>query len=106
MKMLKLNDIYRLNVCAVVRKFVEGTLIGDIELMNLNNKHNYPTRLRNNNNFYPQFPRTNLGKATFNYSGPKYWEDVPGNIKTTPTKLFNKHYKNFLINLYSAEQDS
>ena len=106
MKMLKLNDIYRLNVCAVVRKFVEGTLIGDIELMNLNNKHNYPTRLRNNNNFYPQFPRTNLGKATFNYIGPKYWEDVPGNIKTTPTKLFKKHYKNFLINLYSAEQDS
>ena len=103
MRMLKLADVYRLNVCTVVRKFVEGALIGDIKLTSLNTKHNYSTRLRNDNNFYSQFYKTNLGKTTFNYIGPKLWKDVPGNIKSKPNKLFKKCYKKFLIDLYSAE---
>ena len=61
-KILKLFDVYRLNICKIVRKMIDGKLDGNLELQNINNIHNYNTRLRINNNFFTQSIQTNLIK--------------------------------------------
>ena len=99
-KILKLSDLYRLNIFNIVKKMTEGKLEGNLELTHLN--HNYNTRLRLNN-FYAKPCRTNVGKTGFSYIGPKFWREVPQQFKSYNSNYFNKCYKKYLISLYLKE---
>ena len=100
--MLKLKDIYKLNICTLVRKIKDNNLIGNLTLNKLTLSHNYNTRLRKNDNFYIQPSHTNLGKTSFHCTGPRLWQEVPSDIKNISPRGFKTKYKKFLINLYSS----
>ena len=101
-RILKLADVYRLNICNIVKKMMEGKLHGNLELTYVYQKHNHNTRLRHNN-FYTTSCNTNLGKSGFSYIGPKLWREVPDKYKSLSSDLFNRTYKKHLVNLYLEE---
>ena len=100
-RILKLPDLYCLNVCKLVKKMIDGKLDGNLELKNINTTHNYNTRLRQNNNFITKSCNTKLTQSSFTYAGPKHWRKVPPNFKSLGHKTFGKVYKQFLIDSYS-----
>ena len=104
LKLIKLKDIYRLNMCILIRKIKDNNIIGDLTLNNLNTTHNYNTRLRNNDNFYINHSKTNIGKTTFHCNAPRLWQDVPTRLKNLSVPSFKHNYKHFIINSYNEEE--
>ena len=102
-KILKLPDLYHLNICKLVRKMLDGKLEGNLELTNINQIHDHNTRLRSANNFYPSSCSTDLSKSGFSYTGPDLWRTVPEGLKCLNHKSFGHVYKRHLIKCYENE---
>ena len=62
-------------------------------------KHQYKTRQAKQNYFQPR-KRTELGKKTFSYVGPKIWQEVPFELKSLSCNKFKKKFKLFLTSQY------
>ena len=46
-------------------------------IVSITQKHHYKTRLAVQQNYFQPRKRTELGKMTFSYIGPKIWPEVP-----------------------------
>ena len=102
LKMLKIHDIYKLEICKLTNKMTKFDLNGELKLINLCNHHNYRTRLTTSNNYYSTSQKTDLGKTSFNYIAPKLWRDVPTELKNLHPINLKKCYKKYLIELYNT----
>lgn len=61
--------------------------------------HKYPTR--QSNEYHLPFFRTILGKNTFIYNGPKYWNSLSDDIKESPSlNYFKNKLKLSLLKFY------
>ena len=105
LKLLKLNDIYKFEICKLTHRLTKFDLNGELQLFNLSQQHTHNTRLNTNNNFYSSTCRTNLGKTSFNHIAPKFWRAVPHEIKHLHPIAFKKKYKTHLIKLYNEPSD-
>ena len=103
LKMLKLQDIYKHEVCKMTHYMKSNKLYGELTLTNLTSHHNYRTRLSQEDNFYTKPCRTNLGQTAFEFIAPKLWREVPSELKPLNTHAFKNKYKNYLINLYDVD---
>ena len=74
--------------------------VGENRLTDLNNMHNYNTRLSAKSNFYLRRPRTNLGKISFSYAGPKVWQSIPQSFKSLNFVSFKNKFKEHLLKKY------
>ncbi len=74
---------------------------GNLQLTSINQTHSYNTRLRSNNNFYTSAYKTNVGKLAFSFIGPRFWREVPNDLKTVNHNLFKNIYKKVLLDAYS-----
>ena len=101
LKLLKLHDIYRLEICKITNKMTKFDLNGELELVQLGNKHSYNTRLTTNHNYYSIPCNSNLAKTSFNYIAAKLWREVPTELKLLNPLIFKKRYKKHLIELYN-----
>ena len=107
MEMLKFKDIYRLEICKLTHKIKNNHNINNnLELLDLNNIHDYETRLRCNGNFYSASSRTDLGKTCFESMAPRYWREVPSDIKSLNFNSFKFIYKKRLLQLYSHQNNN
>ena len=88
---LKLNDLYRYNLCIFVFK--------NRDTINFWSRHDYNTRLRNN--AVPSFNRLTISQRSVYYMGPKCWNELPDSLKIE-TKLasFKKNLKKFYLSFY------
>ena len=64
--------------------------------------HRYPTSYASNLNYILPSVRTNRGKSSVKFSGPKIWSDIPTNIKLSGSrKKFSTLCKGFYLNILS-----
>ena len=99
LKILKLQDLYKLNLSLLFHKINNNKIIGEHNLVNINDIHTHNTRL-SNNNFYSQFHRTNLGLSTYSSQGIKIWKKIPSDIKEKSFLIFKKEVKKLLLKEY------
>ena len=63
-------------------------------IVSANNKESYDTRFLSSHNFLVPKPNTELYKSSFSFSGPKVWNSLPNEIKTSKTVFeFKNSYK-------------
>ena len=97
LKTLPFNSIYMLNLSILMYKIQNKLITGSYNLIKLDDKHNYNTRLATNNNFFQNYNKTNIGKSTCSAQGSKLWTTIPTNIKSLPLHLFKNKMKEYLL---------
>jgi len=100
-KILKVKDVYKLQVAVFMYKNDKSTLPTSLSnIFTLNRDfHNYNTRHRND----PVVPKHNIDICTRSiaHMGPVIWSELPNEIKMKPTlNSFKRRYKNLLIDQY------
>ena len=100
LKVLKVPEIFELQIGKLIHKSKYHLSVGDNKLLELNLFHNYNTRLSTKSNFYLNLPRTNLGKNSFSFIGPKVWQSVPEELKSLNLYSFKHKFKDHLLMKY------
>ena len=100
LKLLKINDMYILQIGKIMYKIVNKTWAGDYKLLPIESIHTHYTRHSSSSNFYVQNTNLNSTKNAITIAGPIIWENVPKELKRLPFRLFVNQYKMFLINNY------
>ena len=91
-QILKIDDSYNLRLASYMYQ------LPDFEPFQSN--HHYETR--NRNNLRPNFQRLSLCQQSILYQGPKLWNSIPPEIKTSSNcHKFKKKYKNYLLSTYA-----
>ena len=103
LRILKLEDIYKLQIGRLMHKHHHRERVMSENLTYLSNLHNHSTRSQHNKNFYLPFVRTNLGKTSFSFNGPKIWNNLPVTIRNSSKFIFSKSLKEYLLQSYSCE---
>ena len=98
LKTLPFNLIYTYNLSILMYKIQNPIITGSYNLLPLEQRHNYNTRLVNSQNYFQNFHRTNLGKSTSSAKGITVWRNVPSEFKSLPLFLFKNKIKQYLIN--------
>ena len=101
LKILKLDDIYQLQICRLMHKHHRENIVVSHGLTNLSDLHSHNTRSHQNNNYYLPAVRTNLGKTSFSFNGPKIWNALPPEIRNFSNYGFKDKLKNYFIGNYS-----
>ena len=101
-KILKIGDLYLFHLGQFMYNYNRNTLPHIFDGMFPKNQsfHKYPTR--QSNEYHLPFFRTILGKNTFIYNGPKYWNSLSDDIKESPSlNSFKNKLKLSLLKFYS-----
>ena len=78
-------------------KIQNNMITGSYNLIKLDDKHKYNTRLVTNKNFFQMYNRTNIGKSTCSAQGAKLWTTIPTAIKSLPLHRFKIKMKQYLL---------
>ena len=66
----------------------------------IGNVHNYNTRAAANESYYLPRARTNYGLFNIRFQGPKVWNSLAKNIKSSSLKGFKDNLKKELLSKY------
>ena len=101
LKMLQLNDIYKLKIAIMFRKLHKNNnLQKSTNLISIDQIHAHNTRLSASKNYYPNTSKSKLGQSTPTANGVKIWRDIPHDIKKLPLYKFKNALKRNLIDQY------
>ena len=103
LNLLTLNDVFKLEIAKVMHNIENNERFPDNILKKIervNWIHSYNTTHSNKGNYVSPKIRTETGKKSIVYWGPKIWQEVPPDIKSKPLPLFKKKYANHLIRHY------
>jgi len=98
LNLLTLNDGFKLEIAKVMHNIENNEHLPDYISKNferVNWTHNYNTRHSNAGNYVLPKIRTETGKKSIVYWGPKIWQEVPPDIKSKPLVLFKKIRQSF-----------
>ena len=96
---LKLKDIVQLKIAKTMFCFNKSSAKNKSQ-KSITQKRHYKTRLEAKQNYFQPRKRTELGKKTFSYIGPKIWQEVPFiELKSLSYNSFKK-FKLFLTSQY------
>ena len=80
---LKLKDIVKLEIVKTMFCFNKSSAKNESQtIISITQKHHYKTRLAAKQNYFQLRKRTELGKKTFSYIGPKIWQEAPFELKS------------------------
>jgi hypothetical protein len=82
---LKLNDIYKMEVCKLVLKFKQNNLPAPLMNIFILNNDIYKRRTRQYTNLHVPKCRTTLATQSVTCKGPQLWNALPHYIKDTPS---------------------
>ena len=106
LELLKLEDIYKLQIGKLMKKKItDGKITNNTTTNNLiliASVHSHNTRSSHNENYFLPTIRTNLGKTNFSFNGPKIWNSFPLNVKNSPNSQFKHVLKEHLLNNYKT----
>ena len=98
---LKIKDIIKLEMAKTMFCFNKNSTKNESQtIVSITQKHHYKTRLAAQQNYFQPRKRTELGKKTFSYIGPKIWQEVPFELKSLSYNQFKKKFKLFLTCQY------
>ncbi len=66
-------------------------------------RHHYNTRLASKSSYCIPLIRTNYGKFSLRFQGPKIWNAIDECIKKSSKFSFKRNFKNNLIALYELD---
>ena len=88
LRILKLPDLYKQQVLIVMHKINNNSWRGNLQMHKSDIRHSHQTRFTTNQNYsFPQV-KSNIGKNSFNYMGPKLWAEIKMDVKNLPLKFF------------------
>ena len=97
-KLLKLDDLYKYQLGICMHKVTHCQLPQNMYSMFLRTDNIHSHQLRNHNAYYIQQIRTNTRKSTINFSGPKFWNTIPTNLRQLASiHQFKKKFKALLL---------
>ena len=100
--LLKLDDLYKYQLGIFMHKVTHCQLPQNMSSMFLRTDNIHSHQLRNHNAYYIQQIRTNTRKSTINFSGPKFWNAIPTNLRQLASiHQFKKKFKALLLTKYS-----
>ena len=99
-ELLKLDEIYELQIGKLMHKVKCNLTVCENRLIDITNIHNHNTRLAAKSNYYFNRPRTNLGKISFSHNGPRVWRSIPETFKSLNFISFKNKFKEYLLNRY------
>ena len=98
---LKIKDIVKLEIAKTMFCFNKSSTKNKSQtIVSITQKHHYETRLAAKQNYFQPRKRTELGKTTFSYIGPKIWQEVHFELKSLSCDQFKKKFKLFLTSQY------
>ena len=104
-KILKVNDIHKIESAKFMRKYVNKKLPD--YFLNCFNKvsgnHGYSTRAATNDDLTIPFFRTKRCQNSFEYQGSKLWNSLPKNMTKLGCNKFIEQNKTFLISFYKLD---
>ena len=101
-KLLKLDDLYKYQLGIFMHKVTHFQLPQNMSSMFLRTDNIHSHQLRNQNAYYIQQIRTNTGKSKINFSGSKFWNTLPANLRQLVSiHQFKKKFKALLLTKYS-----
>ena len=100
-KVLKLTDIYKLQIAIIMAKFNSGMWLGNFSPVNVSRVHDHQTRYATNNNFIRPKAYNDTFKRSLSYSGPLIWSSVPEDLKRLPPNQIKLKYKEHLLQNYN-----
>ena len=101
---LKVQDLYNYQLGQFMYKLDNNSLPETFKSMFIKNKtiHSYSTR--NSEAYHLPLMRTRLAKLNITFSGPKFWNNLDGTIKDSPSlNHFKNKLKNYLLCSYQAD---
>lgn len=101
---LKLEDIYKLEVAKVIYKFYNNSLPQPVKTCFLTNNTVHDRYTRQMHDLHARFYRTALASRCIMHKGPEIWNALPTNIKELRNKsieTFSSHLSKFLITKYT-----
>ena len=105
LKILKLQDLVKLETAAFVYNYKSGQLPSTFRnyFTALNNIHVKPTRATALHNFFEPFFKTLKLQRSIKYQGPKIWNSLNLEIKNSKSlKAFKSRLKNLLLESYHS----
>ena len=81
MNILKLEDVYDLNVAKYMYALNNGTLHLKLRNTLINNQDNHSHNTRNRLNPHIMTRRTHIACKSIRYNGPKIWYNIPNEIQ-------------------------
>ena len=103
LKILPFNELYKYNLSLLMHRIHNNQITGKYNLTRLDQIHTYNTRTSINQNYRSTYNRLNVGLSTFNAQGPKYWTQVPLEIKLLPFFRFKRKMKQYLLIILNEE---
>ena len=99
---MKLSDLVTFHIALFMHKFHNKLLPSyfDSFFNPVLRIHNYNTRSAANQSYYLPRARTNYGIFNIRFQGPKVWNSLGKDIKSTPFGDFKKQLKNELLCQY------
>ena len=95
---LKLEDICKFKLSKLIHNNLSDPNFGQKNsLVDLKQMHHHCTRHSEMSNFFIPKVRTNLGKTTISFAGPRMWTEVPKELKTLTKYKFKKLYHHHLV---------
>ena len=101
LKILKLNDIYKLNLCAIMFSHIVDPLNYPISDRFVRNSHIHSYNTRNRDDFVtPRYSRT-TSQSCFLYQSTVEWNSIPSVIQNCRNvKTFRKKFKTYILDRY------
>ena len=102
LQFLKFNDIVKLQLAKIMHS-VHNNNISNLYFgfSKIEKFHHYCTRTSTKSNFVQTSARTEKGKSTISFTGPKIWRAVPYHMKNLSNNSFKYQYKRRLLNHYT-----
>ena len=101
---LKLQDIYKLQISKIIHQIHNNNYKGDHNLTLTNQVHQYSTRFSNNANYFRHSTTLGITDQALGTIGPKIWSEIPSDIKCLRYEPFVLKYKQHLISKYNVCQ--
>ena len=103
LQLLKLEDIYKLEICKEMHRIQTNSTNQLSKLFKFNSSiHNHTTRNSSKNNFFMKRTATEKGKQSLTFIGPLLWQKVPSDIKKLGFFSFKCKYKSHLLDAYNT----
>ena len=105
LKILKLDDIYKVQIARIIFQFKQNTLPHPIQMLFRLNRNLHNKVTRQNDDLNVKKFRTTLATQSIIYTGPKIWNALPSNIKSLTigtTKRFAAILNHHLIQEYNT----
>ena len=103
LNILQVDDVIKLEVAKLMHSIL-GNDKPQFKKLKLSAQiHGYQTRHSTQLNYFLPRKRIETGKKSFQFYGPKIWQEVPSDIKTHSYENFKVKYKRYLLSFYDTQ---